>query len=102
MPRRPLSQTAYARALSDVAARHIDYVVTRIQLFLDMELMSLDSHGFWPELHVDGHQPTPGMKYSQDWILPFGDLPRDVDYSDSVRRMLFVSPSWLQDDDPPQ
>lgn len=91
------SQTAYARALSDVAARHIDYVVARIQLFLDMELMSLDEQGFWPELYDDRFQPEPGLKYERDWAAPFGDLPPHVDYSDSVKRMLFVAPSWMSE-----
>ena len=45
------SQTAYVQAVSNVASRHINYIVGRLQLFLDLESLEVGDNGFWDELY---------------------------------------------------
>ena len=52
------AQTAYTDALSAVASRHIDYILDRTQLFLDMELLEVNERGFWDELYLEDFEPT--------------------------------------------
>ena len=84
------SQTAYAAALSVVAARHIGYLTGRTQLFLDLELLEVDEAGFWPELYDQAYQPIP--QYQSPWVeaFPYGELAPRVHYSKKMRRMLSV------------
>ncbi len=84
------AQTAYAAALSVVAARHLGYIVSRTQLFLDLELLQVDETGYWPQIHDLEYQPVP--QYQPPWAAfpPYGELPPDVHYSRKMRRMLQV------------
>jgi outer membrane protein TolC len=84
------AQTAYVSALSTVASRHIEYILGRTQLFLDLELMQVDGFGFWPELYDEQFQPTPVYQPPTGQYLPYGDLAPDVHYSRRMRRMLNV------------
>lgn len=81
------AQTAYAASLSAVADRHINYILGRIQLFADMELLILDDNGLWPHLRNESVQPS-ADELTDDWTAPYGTLPDRVEYSDEVRRML--------------
>ncbi|MEM9940482.1 MAG: TolC family protein, partial [Planctomycetota bacterium] len=83
------AQTAYTDALSAVASRRIDYIVDRTQLFLDMELLTVDSNGFWEPLYEVDFQPDSYFEFP-DWARPiYGDLPC-VNYSNCVRDPLNV------------
>ncbi|MBI1314635.1 hypothetical protein GC176_25360 [bacterium] len=78
------AQTAYAASLSAVAARHIEYVLGRIRLYVDLEQLQLNDRGQWAGLRDSEEQPTlapaagPGIDY--------GDLVPNLNYSDELRR----------------
>jgi len=77
------AQTAYIDALSAVASRHINYIVDRTQLFLDLELLEVNDQGFWEELYDDSFQPTAYFDLPP-WSLPaYGGLP-PVNYSAQI------------------
>lgn len=85
------AQTAYTDALSAVASRHIDYILDRSQLFLDMELLEVNESGFWDELYLEDFEPTLYLELPA-WASPvYGTLP-DVDYSESIRGPMMVQP----------
>jgi hypothetical protein len=85
------AQTAYASALSTVAARHIGYIVSRTQLFMDLELLEVDEEGFWPELRNPQFQPLPAYEPPHGVALqPYGALAPRVHYSREMRQMLHV------------
>lgn len=81
------AQTAYTDALSNVASRHIDYIIDRTQLFFDLELLEVDEEGFWNELNEESFQPQPWFDIPE-WGQPvYGELPA-VRYSEEIRQML--------------
>jgi outer membrane protein TolC len=81
------AQTAYTDALSDVASRHIRYLVDRTQLFFDLELLMVDEDGFWNDVRDEEVQPEPQFSIPA-WGTPvFGELP-NVRYSSTVRQIL--------------
>jgi hypothetical protein len=83
------AQTAYTDAISDVASRHIAYILDRNRLFLDLELMTLDENGFWQQLYDEQYQPQPAFEVPY-WGRPaYGCLP-SVHYSKAIRRMCDV------------
>ncbi len=83
------AQTAYTDALSSVASRHIDYIVDRAQLFLDLELMYVDEFGFWSDIRNEDSQPE-AVYGLPSWAFPiYGKLPC-VWYSKEVKQMLCV------------
>ncbi|MCA9128531.1 MAG: TolC family protein [Planctomycetales bacterium] len=83
------AQTAYADALSNVAGRHIQYIVDRSNLFLDLELLTVDEDGFWMDIRNEDRQPEPVYSLPP-WSLPvYGKLPC-VWYSDEIRQMFCV------------
>ena len=84
------SQRAYTESLNSVASEHIEYILDRLNLFLDMELLEVDDDGFWPHLYDDRYQPAPSYQLPPDALPAYGELPEDVHYSDRVRRMLAV------------
>lgn len=85
------AQTAYTDALSAVASRHIDYILDRTQLFLDMELMEVNEQGFWDELYQEDFEPTLYLDLPT-WASPvYGSLPC-VDYSQCIRGPMMVQP----------
>ncbi|MBM3999815.1 MAG: hypothetical protein FJ297_09810 [Planctomycetes bacterium] len=84
------AQQAYTASLSSVAGVHIRFLLGRIQLFLDTELMQLDDMGFWLPLHDEGFQPEPTFAPASESGRPYGDLPPGVWYSRDVLRMLDV------------
>ena len=84
------AQTAYIDALSNVASRHIEYIVDRTQLFLDLELLTVEEDGFWNDLRNEELQPEIYTSLPA-WAFPvYGQLPC-VRYSEEIRRM-FCSP----------
>jgi hypothetical protein len=81
------AQTAYIDALSDVASRHIQYIVDRTQLFFDLELLMVDEDGFWNDIRNEELQPEPQFEIPS-WGTPvYGDLP-NVRHSSTVRQIL--------------
>ena len=91
------AQTAYIDALSNVASRHIDYIVDRSRLFLDLEQLIVDETGFWPDIRNEANQPQPAYELPS-WAYPlYGKLPC-VWYSQEIKQMLCAptsQQSWL-------
>ncbi len=83
------AQTAYTDALSAVASRRIEYIVDRTQLFLNLELMTVNELGFWEPLYDDSFQPETYFEIPIYGDSVFGSLPC-VWYSKDIRRMLCV------------
>ena len=85
------AQTAYTDALSAVASRQISYILDRTQLFLDLELLTVNDQGFWEELYMQEYEPTPYFEFPS-WALPvYGTLPC-VKYSKCIRCPMEVPP----------
>ena len=80
------SQTAYVRAVSGVASRHINYIVGRLDLFLDLESLTVGDNGFWDELYDENHQPEPNYQLT-DCQPAYGELHPRLKYSPRIRRM---------------
>jgi hypothetical protein len=78
------AQTAYANSLSIVANRHVAYILSRIQLFVDLEQLQLDALGRWPALHVPSW--TPELDVTDGAWPNYGSLPRGVHYSRELNR----------------
>lgn len=86
------AQNAYASALSNVASRHIGYIVDRTQLFLDLELLTVGDDGFWHELYDEQYQPTPYYQLPPYAQPVYGELVPGLWYSRYLRRLEQVSP----------
>jgi hypothetical protein len=84
------SQTAYISSLSSVASRHLDYIVDRLQLFLDLELLAVDDNGFWQQLYDEDIQPMPYYQFPRYALPAYGTLTPGLKYSPEIRRMLCV------------
>ncbi|MEZ6137295.1 MAG: TolC family protein [Pirellulaceae bacterium] len=85
------AQTAYIGALSNVASRHINYILDRTQLFLDLELLTVGEDGFWQDLRNEDIQPT-SVYGLPSWAFPvYGELP-GVMYSHEMRRLMSIQP----------
>ena len=93
------SQTAYAAALSDVADRHLSYVRSRTQLFLDLELLELNDDGFWDPQREETYQPMAVFAFPSTPYPPYGLLPSGLHYSDDILRMLHTPAGtpWIHD-----
>ncbi|MCU0871673.1 MAG: TolC family protein [Pirellulaceae bacterium] len=86
------AQRAYTQSLNKLAGSHIDYVLDRIGLFLDLELLEVDESGVWPQLYDETYQPTPNCQLP-DYALPvYGQLPHGTWPSHKIKRMLHVPP----------
>jgi len=81
------AQAAYTASLNSVARAHIDYILDRIDLFLDLELLQVDEENFWPQLYDESYQPERRMFPPAGTGPAFGGLPKRVWYSDCIRRM---------------
>jgi len=81
------AQTAYTASLNGVARAHIDYILDRIDLFLDLELLQVDDAGFWPDLYDEQMQPEARMDLPPGSGPAYGCLPPWVHYSHCIRRM---------------
>ena len=86
------SQDAYISALSSVASRHINYIVDRMQLFLDTEVLTVDERGLWEGLYDESIQPTPYYQLPPHAFPFYGELPDGLHYSRLMRRMEQVPP----------
>ncbi|HYW79252.1 MAG TPA: TolC family protein, partial [Thermoguttaceae bacterium] len=84
------AQQAYTASLSAVAGEHIDYLLNRIELFMDLELLEVDQDGFWPELYNEQLQPTPCLHLPAYARPAYGTLPDRVCHSHKIERMLNV------------
>jgi hypothetical protein len=86
------AQQAYTRSLSQLASSHIKYILDRIGLFLDLELLVVDEAGFWQDLYDDRYQPTPNLQLP-DYAQPvYGQFPHGTWPSHQIKRMLHVPP----------
>ena len=86
------AQRAYTQSLSELAGSHIQYILDRIGLFLDLELLEVDESGFWQQLYDETYQPTPNYQLP-DYALPvYGELPHGTWPSHKIKRMLHVPP----------
>jgi hypothetical protein len=83
------AQSAYISSLRDVAVRHIGYITDRMQLFLDLELLTVGDDGFWQGLRDEKLQPTPCYQLPPYALPAYGQLPR-VWHSQAIRRMCCV------------
>ena len=84
------AQQAYTNSLTGVAGVHIGYITGRLQLFLDLESLTVGDDGFWNELYDDQHQPQPSYQLP-DYALPaYGHLHPHLKYSHRMKRMLHV------------
>jgi len=83
------SQTAYVQAVSNVASRHINYIVGRLQLFLDLESLDVGDSGFWDKLYDENYQPE--ANYGLTGYEPaYGRLHPKLKYSKRIQRMRCV------------
>jgi outer membrane protein TolC len=85
------SQAAYTASLRTVASDHVGYILDRIDLFLDLELLQVDESGFWPQVYDESFQPSPNL-VPPFAGPPYGELPPRVWQSKAIRRMLWVPP----------
>ena len=83
------AQSAYIQSLSGVATRHINYITDRMQLFLDLELLTVGEDNFWPGLRDEKLQPSPCYQLPPYALPAYGQLPR-VWHSKEIRRMCEV------------
>ena len=81
------AQQAYTASLNSVARAHIDYILDRIDLFLNLELLQVDTNNFWPELYEESYSPEPRNSPVAGVGAAYGNLPGRVRYSDCIRRM---------------
>jgi outer membrane protein TolC len=86
------AQNAYASSLSNVASRHIGYIIDRTQLFVDLELMTVGDDGFWHELYDESFQPEPYYQLPGYATPVYGELVPGLWYSRYLRRMEQVAP----------
>lgn len=84
------SQEAYTRSLLALARAHVDYILGRIQLFHDLELLQVDDSGFWPMLYDERFQPEPNYELPYYAQPVYGELPRRTWHSKKIKRMLCV------------
>ena len=84
------SQQAYVEAISGVASDHISYIVGRLQLFLDLESLTVGDNGFWDELYDENFQPTPYHQIPEYALPAYGELHPCLKYSRKISRMRCV------------
>jgi len=84
------SQQDYTTSLIALARAHIDYILDRIGLFQDLELLEVDDSGFWPMLYDTQLQPEPNYEIPFFARPVYGDLPRRTWHSHKIKRMLGV------------
>lgn len=81
------SQQAYVQAISGVASDHVNYIVGRLGLFLDLESLTVGENGFWDELYDEHHQPMPVLQLPGYARPGYGELHPRLKYSAKIRRM---------------
>lgn len=84
------SQRAYTGSLNALARAHISYILSRIKLFQDLELLEVDETGFWPMLYDEQFQPEPNHQLHNYGRPIYGELPRRGWHSHKMKRMLNV------------
>ena len=84
------SQQAYTNALNSMARAHVTYLLERIDLFMDLELLTVDANGFWTQVYDENHQPAPSWELPPHARPVYDELPRGLWYSRAIRRMLEV------------
>ncbi|MCR9296214.1 MAG: TolC family protein [bacterium] len=79
------AQQAYTRSLTQVARFHVEYIVDRIEFFLDLEQLEVDPLNFWPELRNEDYQFIADTEFGSANPRGYGELPCGPWYS---KRML--------------
>ncbi len=85
------AQRDHTASLIAVAREHVGYVLDRIDLFLDLELLTVDDTGFWPDLYNGHVQPAVAVQPAPGAGPAYGRLPCGVCYSAEMKRMLSAS-----------
>lgn len=78
------AQNAYAASLSAVASRHIEHILGRIRLYVDLEQLQLDDDGRWPAIRDPDEQPLLAPQFGPG--TDYGTLPSELNYSEEVLR----------------
>ncbi|MCA9140041.1 MAG: TolC family protein, partial [Planctomycetales bacterium] len=84
------SQQAYVQAISGVASDHVNYIVGRLGLFLDLESLTVDDNGFWDKLYDENYQPIPELQLPGYARPGYGELHPKLKYSWRIQRMRCV------------
>ena len=84
------SQQAYTNSLNAMARAHINYLLDRIDLFLDLELLEVDDANVWPQVYDDRYQPIPHVEFPGYARPVYGEFPRGVWYSHKMKRLVQV------------
>ena len=84
------AQNSYTESLFSVASDHIGYLVNRMQIFLDLELIEVDESGFWIELYDEHYQPEGYYQLPPEAMPAYGTLPHGLMFSKKMRRMINV------------
>jgi hypothetical protein len=84
------AQDAYILALSEVADNRIVHIISRAQLFLDLELVDVGSDGFWYGIYDENQQPAPSHQIPMNVLSTYCDLPSGIKYSRSLRSALTI------------
>lgn len=84
------AQQAYVEAISGVASDHVNYIVGRLDLFLDLESLTVGDDGFWDQLYDENHQPVPQYQLPGDARPGYGRLHPKLKYSRMIQRMRCV------------
>ncbi len=70
------------------ANSRIGYIVDRARFALDLELMEIDTTGFWPQIDDPDYQPEANLEYPENAGPTYGDIPRFLLVSREIREML--------------
>ncbi|MCA9194180.1 MAG: TolC family protein [Planctomycetales bacterium] len=81
------AQQAYTQSLSSVAQQHVEYILDRIQLFLDLEQLQVDELNYWADLRNEDAPFIPNTDFLSTTPDGYGCLPEGPWYSDCLRRM---------------
>jgi hypothetical protein len=81
------SQAAYTGSLIDVARLHVDYILGRIEFFLDLEQLQVDQLNFWPQLRDEDYPFIANTDFSGINPDAYGELPCGPWYSKRLLRM---------------
>ncbi len=98
------AQEAFVNSLRAVAALRVAYILDRISLFIDLELLQLDERGQWAGLRDESFQAEPFFQLPGYARPAYGKLHPKLWYSHRLREMEQVpdgqSHVWRQPDQP--
>jgi len=90
-----VAQESSRQALISVANARIGYLVDRARLALDLELLTLDKQGLWPQINDPRYQPEPDLVYPEGAGPTYGTIPSFLWVSSDIKRQLdHPLPGW--------